>query len=296
MKIYIVLLLITCSLYARTKYWTVEMIQNNIKILNKTSMNIINSKQRSFGEFENYLIQQLRKQTDVREKTIKPTNGKLFDTIMIRTGSEGIRMIPELGYFVWRTEELNIKEQLNNVNKFTDLQFITMAQNFITDKKLVTLKDNEELSLFKIVHSYAATSKDKTEKIVTTTVIFGRKINGIFVIGAGSKIAISYNNLGELITLSINWKEISTEGNSFNLNTSAEIDNLLTVKLKGDVPETTDKLCGYYDGGDKIQSLDFIPLCSYFLTTKKIINSNIVEDGFVYNIPILKNHTHEYYK
>ncbi len=296
MKIKImVLMFLSLSLFGKD-WWTDKNEENNTAFLGDVSnLKIIKTKARTYSQIESELIQ--KAETGVNKK-INTKKAKLpyrtYDLVSIKNDYEILRKMPEMGYFRWETEWEDTMFQIKNAKTYSSMQLVNKAIDYVMGKELIKLSAIETLELFNIgldrVSAGNADTGEATmdETTVQTTVVLGRKINGIPVYGNGSKVVVRFDNMGEITMLTIDWKEIDYFTEVTNEKTQLkDIDSVFETTIKKPGQKYTERRCGYFDGGIKMQSFDLVPVCFYFYEN---------ETGrYGASIPIFKNHDHLYY-
>lgn len=120
---------------------------------------------------------------------------------------------------------------------------------------IVDFSKNDEIVPIYTLHLVEGSkSKDgvSSETYVSgSTIVFGRRIDGVSVVGAGSKIAVMFDNNGNLEGFDVQWSKFEPSFNQIeNLSGSMQREriNALLSKNKGKV-EIESVECGYVDFG-----------------------------------------------
>lgn len=195
----------------------------------------------------------------------------------------------------------------------------TMGQKFIDEKlsKLIVLGRGERLVL-------AATSQ-RTEggvdtkgqnaysAIVANRVIFTREIDGVPVVGAGSKVTVTFLNDGSLESFRYDWPNYRARAKAIKLATATEVlrrvqqvSGVRTNKdvnqelppmsdlqaIKGPIKlgskvELEDLTCGYYDPGFAVRSssASIQPGCYYHVMETEGEGDYITRSGYSGAVP-----------
>ncbi len=296
MKIKImVLMFLSLSLFGKD-WWSAKNEENNTTFFgNVSNLKIIKTKARTYSQIESELIQKAETDINKEVNTMKPKSpNRTYEMTSIRNDYELLKKIPEMGYFRWETEWEDTLFQISKAGTFKASQLVQKGLEYITDKNLITLSPIETLELYNVaLDRVAKADKDGNtiidETTVQTTIIYGRKINGIPVYGNGSKVVVRFDNIGEITMLAIDWKAIDYIADISNEKaTLNEMDTIFQTTIKKPGQQYIERRCGYYDGGIKQQSFDLIPVCFYLYDNDK-------DERYGVTIPVFKNHDHLYY-
>jgi hypothetical protein len=108
------------------------------------------------------------------------------------------------------------------------------------------------------------------DSIVSSVVVFGREVNGVLVVGKGSKIAIELANDGRVAGFDYDWARLNTNATSQAL---LGIDALLRRSAMFNVaphnPSVRNFECGYYDLGSRDRKSSLIQAgCVAYVVTR----------------------------
>ncbi len=95
--------------------------------------------------------------------------------------------------------------------------------------------------------------KPDAEEVIANTVVFSRVVNGIAVLGAGSKIAVIFANTGKPVGFDFDWARYEATGEkqaTLNItDVNARMAKLTPVDLKSTQTKLARFECGYFDFG-----------------------------------------------
>ena len=124
-------------------------------------------------------------------------------------------------------------------------------------------------------------AKPVAEEVFANTIVFSRAINGIPVIGPGSKIAIIFANTGKPIGFDFDWARYEPTGEKQATLGITEINSraakLSAVDLKSPLTKMTRFECGYFDFGVRRRD-PLAPLqtaCAMHVHKKEIVDADI---------------------
>jgi hypothetical protein len=129
--------------------------------------------------------------------------------------------------------------------------------------------------------STAEGAKPVPEKVVASTIVFGRTVNGVHIIGPGSKVAITFANDGTPVAFDYDWPVYRRTGRSQSLLSTAELksraDDLLTVKLDTEGVSLKRMECGYFDLGARHHDPEALvqAACSYQYSKRTIVDPEL---------------------
>jgi hypothetical protein len=134
----------------------------------------------------------------------------------------------------------------------------SLAREIVSNElaPLVTLRDGETLqawttsNLISVVGEVSSGNEERA--IYASRVTLTRVINGVPVLGAGSKITVEVANDGTLVGFDIDWSQlVATTRTTTLLDTKAirERAKQLAPSSLGDSPREVGFECGYYDTG-----------------------------------------------
>ena len=123
--------------------------------------------------------------------------------------------------------------------------------------------------------------KPIAEEVFANTVVFSRVINGVPVIGSGSKIAIIFANNGKPVGFDFDWARYELTGAKQATLGITEINaraaKLSAVDLKSPFTKITRFECGYFDFGARRRD-PFAPLqtaCAMHVHKKEIVDADL---------------------
>jgi hypothetical protein len=99
----------------------------------------------------------------------------------------------------------------------------------------------------------SATAAADVEDVTASTIVFGRTVRGVTVIGPGSKVAVVFTNDGEAAGFDYDWPRYTATGRSQDVIAMPQLrqrsQGLTAVALDG--PDVTMRRleCGYFDAG-----------------------------------------------
>jgi hypothetical protein len=135
---------------------------------------------------------------------------------------------------------------------------------------------------------------NRTEKVVASKITFTRVIEGIPVLGSGSKVEVTFNPEGEPIGFSVDWADyLQSTARDLSKDTVADINTIraraqLVRQRRGIDPthisEESSPQCGYYDAGYHAdQGRDgLVPACVY---RYKVAGGNNAEAVYLDVVP-----------
>lgn len=128
---------------------------------------------------------------------------------------------------------------------------------------LVKLGDDEELVLLKSEYEVEEDGDKRAtlrQEVVANTVIFGRTIRGVHVVGAGSKIAIEFANDGIPVAAFVDWPQYEKGARAQRMlgqdALMERISSCATMGLKADDVRIERFECGYVDLGARRKARD----------------------------------------
>lgn len=162
--------------------------------------------------------------------------------------------------------------QLGKIPRLQPERLIALGQKFIDDvlDAQIRLSPNEELVplgvQYQVNAEQAATGSARpTQTIVAGAAIFSRKINGIDVVGKGSKVAVLFANDEAPIGFDLDWPILVDSGAKQEVLSVAAIQQRTLAVAR--LPEQASAVrlerfeCGYYDPGQRKRSVT-VPLQS----------------------------------
>ncbi len=151
----------------------------------------------------------------------------------------------------------------------------------------VVLGTNEELVPFFTEHAISGGGPAREgapmdeERVHAGIIVFTRAINKVNVIGAGSKVAIIFNNEGEAVGFDFDWPRYSPTGRLQMVLPVAAIKERANRLATKDIQSLDVKMnrfeCGYYDAGMLRRDLRAVVQagCAIHYSEKKIIDQSV---------------------
>lgn len=133
-----------------------------------------------------------------------------------------------------------------------------MARRFVSSRlaPLVKLGPDDALRgwyVTRILETIADDAGAQTTYVIATKVVFTREVNGIPVLGSGSKVAVLMGNDGEMIGFDVDWPQLTRAGRETRTvdlaRIRARVDRQLGFKSGAQRPPELIFECGYYDPG-----------------------------------------------
>lgn len=158
--------------------------------------------------------------------------------------------------------------------RFSQDELETMGRNFVADylEGLVVLGTNEELvpffTEFEITGGGAAdeSASMDPERVHASTVVFSRTVDGLPVVGPGSKIAVIFANDGQPVGFDYDWARYAETG---------EKQRILPV---GEIRQRGAKFSPFEAGDNEVQNLHFE--CGYVdFGARKRDPASVVQGG-----------------
>jgi len=136
----------------------------------------------------------------------------------------------------------------------------TRARSFIESElsEFVKLGSGETLVALKTVYetrqaSNVRKSAPEPAEAVSSTAVFGRTVNGVAVIGAGSKVAVTLANDGTVVAFDYDWPELAVSGEGQAVLPVSGINErasaLSRMRMKNNSVRIKHFECGYADLG-----------------------------------------------
>lgn len=184
-----------------------------------------------------------------------------------------------------------------------------LGMEFIKSRlgEFIPLAANEQLvplySQFQINggNSTIVDSKPLSEEVIANTVVLSRMVNGVPVLGAGSKIAVIFANSGKPVGFDFDWARYEATGEKQPTVSITEVNarmaKLVPVDLKSAQTTITRFECGYFDFGVRRRDA-FAPVqtaCAIHVNNKQIVdraeflkdpNSGFTVAAFMQAIPL----------
>ncbi|MBN1206700.1 MAG: hypothetical protein JXB05_17590 [Myxococcaceae bacterium] len=144
--------------------------------------------------------------------------------------------------------------------KLSNEQLEALGRAFITQElaAYVRMATNEQLEAFSSVHELqgvqeASGTAPMLESVVASTVNFSRTVDGLGIVGPGSKISIIFANDGTPVGFDFDWPTYAPTGQT------QQVLDVSSIHLRGSSVLPVDPFregstvmrfeCGYYDGG-----------------------------------------------
>ncbi|MDJ0767020.1 MAG: hypothetical protein QNJ97_28860 [Myxococcota bacterium] len=145
--------------------------------------------------------------------------------------------------------------------RFTNEELERMGRNFIKQELdgLVKLGKGEKLvplkTEFEIEGAVNKYSEETEERIVSSIVVFGRKVDGVDIVGPGSTVAIFFANDGVPFAFDVDWPEYKrTKLEQDTIPVNEIFERLSTYGVMKKETEQIDLRsfnCGYFDAGEQ---------------------------------------------
>ncbi len=154
------------------------------------------------------------------------------------------------------TSPQNPPRQLSMAMSDADVE--SVARKIVTTDlaPLVTLAAGETLQPWSAANFISVVGEVKTGKvdraIYSTRIVLTRVINGVPVLGAGSKVAVEVANDGTLVGFDIDWSQLvasTTTTSLLNVEGIRQRAQQLSFSSLGSTPLEVGFECGYYDTG-----------------------------------------------
>jgi hypothetical protein len=167
-------------------------------------------------------------------------------------------------------------------------QLIKLGQRFISGVlgEQIRLSEKEALVPFGLQYQInaqqAVDSKQKPEKTtVAAAIVFSRTINGVDVLGKGSKVAVLFANDGTPFGFDFDWPRLYSAGVDQKVASLDELKRraIKVSRLEGhEINVQLDRFeCGYYDAGEKKRGeTPMQPACFHFYSAQ---SKAATEDG-----------------
>jgi hypothetical protein len=154
----------------------------------------------------------------------------------------------------------------NNANARLDASDAErLGRNLISDFDLAPLGPDEELTFLGTRYAhFTGNASDPGDRVVGTRAYFGRKVDGIPVIGEGSRIVIEFAH--GVRVLDVNWSGLERSGTQQVRAGAPEIvrrveSQRASLGLSGVPFESLDAMCGLYDGGTRSGASELALTC-----------------------------------
>ncbi len=180
-----------------------------------------------------------------------------------------------VNFYNWKKRENSTERGIIH-SKINVKQLEKLGRNFIKNNisDYLKLAKNEKLVAFKSSYEIDgqadAFEQNFVESVEANTIVFSRKVNGIDVLGAGSKVAIIFNYNQEPIGFRINWPTYKRSDIQFNIVSNREIaeraSSYNSALTTGTISRIKRFECGYFDNGKvSAKGLSLIqPACVVF--------------------------------
>lgn len=178
-------------------------------------------------------------------------------------------------------------------DRFTNTQLEQMGREFIKERLAdhIKLGPNEKLVPFSTkyhIRSGQSTSGGSiTRHVMSSAVVFSRTVNGVDIVGPGSKVVVIFANDGTPAGFEFEWPEYHQTGNAQQLLSIDEISERTSAMstMRRDVDEINLKRfeCGYYDTGvrHRDSKAPVQPACISHYVARKVVSRPSAEGGSV---------------
>lgn len=183
-------------------------------------------------------------------------------------------------------------------NRPTLAELGTLGNQFISAHLMDFLPMGKAESLFPLHALYeklggqSADGKMDPERVAASAVVFSRILDGVPVIGPGSKVMVMFDNAGQATGFDIDWapliKVTGTQA-TMDLELILERQAVLSSIAKSDsILEVRRFECGYYDGGARrsIAGDPIQPACSSRYIVGRVTPEAFVTSGRIDVVPI----------
>lgn len=183
-----------------------------------------------------------------------------------------------------------------------EARMVGVAQSFVRSElaALVPLDRNEKLEHFRTVRetygSEHRATREKSESVISTEVVFTRQINGVDVLGAGSKVMVMLANDGAVVGFDVDWslfEDVGVQENIVELPVIKGRSVAATMVAKDGRSNRLSRYeCGYFDvGSARADPGAFLqPACiSHLLTTNSLASGIVVNGGLIEVTPAGEN-------
>jgi hypothetical protein len=161
---------------------------------------------------------------------------------------------------------------------------------------LIPLREGQSLEAWGLVRQrvgYGDMKGNRTEKVVASKITFTRVIDGIPVLGSGSKVEVTFNPEGDPIGFSVDWADYLQSAAGDQSSATADINTIrsraqLVRQRRGIDPthisEESPLQCGYYDAGYHADPGrdGLVSACVY---RYKVAGGNSAEAGYIDVVP-----------
>ncbi len=121
-------------------------------------------------------------------------------------------------------------------------------------------------------------SKPDAEEVIANTVVFSRMVNGIPVLGAGSKIAVIFANTGKPVGFDLDWARYEATGEKQPTLTITDVNARMSKLVPANLTSAQTKItrfeCGYFDFGvrrrDPLAAVQ--TACAIHVNNKQIVD------------------------
>lgn len=176
-------------------------------------------------------------------------------------------------------------------------RLVAVARSFVEGElaAYVPLCEHEEVVHFRTVREFFSSehriTRERVESVVSTAIVFTRKINGVDVVGSGSKVMVMLANDETVVGFDVDWSQFEDVGVMERTLDLPEIESrsyaASLVAKDGGRNQLLRFECGYYDvGSPRADPSAFLqPACishvlmkSSYASGSSVMNS---EDGFI---------------
>lgn len=122
--------------------------------------------------------------------------------------------------------------------------------------KFVHLGDKETLELWRTSYEIdmvaAVDGSSRVETLASSTVTFTRAVDGVPVVGPGSKVAVVFSAYGQPAGFDVNWSQLQSVGEPEPTMSKAELDfhsEAIAARRRAATQQRLSTECGYFDTG-----------------------------------------------
>lgn len=184
--------------------------------------------------------------------------------------------------YLEKTSPVDVSKRLSSS------ELISRGEQFIKNRldSFIKLQANEKLvPLHTRYQLQGAASEDgkytEAETVLANEITFGRKVDGVHVVGPGSKIQLIFANTGEVIGFAYDWPTYKAAGKQQTTSRSV-IENRMREHGDHNIADSNvvvDRMeCGLFDPGIRVRpSSEPVQSACIYMTTKSIKASDTVE-------------------
>ena len=179
-----------------------------------------------------------------------------------KEGTWKIKVWADGSRFMFRNEQYTNNPEYKRIpvdQRFSNETLESMGREFIEKElsELITISDNDEIvpirTVFEVDVQTTSFSAPPEREIASAVMSFGRRVNGVEVVGSGSKIEVFIANDGTVIGYTVDWPDYKFTGEMQTTIAANEI--LERLSTYGTLHKGTANIelrrfeCGYYDAG-----------------------------------------------